>query len=45
MEKTIIEIARMGGIARKKKLSVVRRKEIARKAAHTRWEKIKNNKK
>lgn len=42
---THTDIARMGGIARKKKLSAVRRKEIASKAASARWEKIKNNKK
>lgn len=41
MTKSITEIARMGGIARKKKLSAVRRKEIARKAAQTRWKNIK----
>lgn len=30
-------IGRPGGIARAKKLSAARRKEIARKAAETRW--------
>jgi hypothetical protein len=40
-ELTITEFARMGGEARKKKLSAKRRKEIAAKASRTRWGKKK----
>lgn len=38
---TLAEMTRMGGLARAKKLSRRRRIEIARDAAHARWNKRK----
>ena len=35
--KAAVELGRKGGVARAKSLSVKRRREIARKAARTRW--------
>jgi hypothetical protein len=39
ISKYLAKIASAGGKARKKKLSAERRKQIARKAARTRWKK------
>lgn len=38
-DKAAVELGRRGGIARAKSMSAKRRKEIAQKAASTRWQK------
>jgi len=36
-----VHLGRLGGTARKEKLTAEQRREIARKAAHARWKKAK----